>query len=129
MPLTKRSIPFLVNFSDGATYHADFFSQGIDYFELLDANDQNAIWGEDWANNSSTYQCAGFDVALMQAAGCAGCHGALRSTGIRTGKLRCDRRLARLLSRDRRPEGSGLRQKLPVVSDSRRGVQESRQLA
>ena len=63
-----RSVPTLVNFSDGATYHANFFSQGIDYFELLDANDQNAIWGEDWANNSSTYQCAGFNVALMQAA-------------------------------------------------------------
>jgi hypothetical protein len=63
-----RSVPTMVNFSDGATYHANFFSQGIDYFELLDANDQNAIWGEDWANNSSTYQCAGFNVALMQAA-------------------------------------------------------------
>lgn len=63
-----RSVPTMVNFSDGATYHANFFSQGIDYFELLDSNDQNAIWGEDWANNSSTYQCAGFNVALMQAA-------------------------------------------------------------
>ncbi len=63
-----RSVPTMVNFSDGATYHANFFSQGIDYFELLAADDQNAIWGEDWANNSSTYQCAGFNVALMQAA-------------------------------------------------------------
>ncbi len=63
-----RSLPTMVNFSDGATYHANFFSQGIDYFELLDADNQNAIWGEDWANNSSTYQCAGFNVALMQAA-------------------------------------------------------------
>ena len=63
-----RSFPTLVNFSDGAVYHANFCSQGIDYFELLDADDQNAIWGEDWANNSSTYQCAAFNVALMQAA-------------------------------------------------------------
>lgn len=63
-----RSFPTMVNFSDGPTFHANFFSQGVDYFELLDADDQNAIWGEDWANNSSTYQCAGFNVALMQAA-------------------------------------------------------------
>ncbi len=65
---TKRSRPFLVNFSDGAVYHANFCGQGIDYFELLDADDQNAIWGEDWANNSSTFQCGAFNVALMQAA-------------------------------------------------------------
>ncbi len=63
-----RAFPTLVNFSDGAVYHANFCGQGIDYFELLDADDQNAIWGEDWANNSSTFQCAAFNVALMQAA-------------------------------------------------------------
>jgi len=63
-----RSFPTFVNFSYGAVYHANFYSQGIDYFELLDNNDQNAIWGEDWANNSSTYQCGSFNVALMQAA-------------------------------------------------------------
>ena len=63
-----RSFPTLVNFSDGAVYHANFCSQGIDYFELLDADDQNAIWGEDWSNNASTYQCGTFNVALMQAA-------------------------------------------------------------
>ena len=63
-----RSFPTLVNFSDGAVYHANFCSQGIDYFELLDDDNQNAIWGEDWANNSSTYQCGAFNVALMQAA-------------------------------------------------------------
>ena len=63
-----QTLPTVVNFSDGAVYHANFCSQGVDYFELLDANDQNAIWGEDWANNSSTYQCAAFNVALMQAA-------------------------------------------------------------
>ena len=63
-----RTFPTLVNFSDGAVYHANFCSQGVDYFELLDADDQNAIWGEDWANNSSTYQCAAFNVDLMRAA-------------------------------------------------------------
>ena len=63
-----RSFPTVVNFSDGAVYHANFCGQGVDYFELLDADDQNAIWGEDWANNASTNQCAAFNVALMQAA-------------------------------------------------------------
>jgi hypothetical protein len=63
-----RSFPTLVNLSDGAVYHANFYSQGVDYFELLDADDQNAIWGEDWSLYSSTYQCAAFNVALMQAA-------------------------------------------------------------
>ncbi len=63
-----RSFPTLVNFSDGAVYYANFCGQGVDYFELLDADDQNAIWGEDWANNASTYQCAAFNVALMQSA-------------------------------------------------------------
>lgn len=60
--------PVLANFSDGAVYGANFFLQGVDYFELLDADDQNAIWGEDWANGSSSYQCASFNVDLMRAA-------------------------------------------------------------
>ncbi len=63
-----RSFPTNVNFSDGAVYNANFCSQGVDYFELLNRDDMNAIWGEDWANNSSTYQCAGFNVDLMRAA-------------------------------------------------------------
>ncbi len=63
-----RSFPTNVNFSDGAVYHANFCSQGVDYFELLNRDDSNAIWGEDWANNSSTYQCAAFNVDLMRAA-------------------------------------------------------------
>ncbi len=63
-----RSFPTLVNFSDGAIYYGNFCGQGVDYFELLDSDQQNAIWGEDWANISSTYQCAAFNVALMQAA-------------------------------------------------------------
>lgn len=63
-----RSLPTLVNFSDGATYQANFYAQGVDYFELLDADDQNAIWGEDWANGSSSYQCGAYNVDLMRAA-------------------------------------------------------------
>ena len=62
------SLKALANFSDGAIYTANFYAQGVDYFELLDAPDQNAIWGEDWANGSSTYQCASFNVDLMRSA-------------------------------------------------------------
>jgi hypothetical protein len=60
--------PVLVNFSDGAVYNANFFMQGVDYFDLLDSPDQNAIWGEDWSNGASTYQCASYNVDLMRAA-------------------------------------------------------------
>ena len=63
-----RTLPTLVNFSDGATYSANFYKQGVDYFELLDADNQNAIWGEDWANGSSSYQCGAYNVDLMRAA-------------------------------------------------------------
>ena len=62
------TFPVLANFSDGAVYAGNFYAQGVDYFELLDAPDQNAIWGEDWANGASTYQCASFNVDLMRAA-------------------------------------------------------------
>jgi hypothetical protein len=62
------TFPVLVNFSDGVIYAGNFYNQGVDYFELLDSPDQNAIFGEDWANASSTYQCASFNVDLMRAA-------------------------------------------------------------
>ncbi|MEO6741687.1 MAG: beta-galactosidase trimerization domain-containing protein, partial [Chthoniobacteraceae bacterium] len=62
------TFPVLVNFSDGAVYAGNFYNQGVDYFELLDAPDQNAIWGEDWSNGASTYQCASYNVDLMRAA-------------------------------------------------------------
>lgn len=62
------SLPTLVNFSDGATYTANFYSQGVDYFELLDDDGQNSIWSEDWANGASSYQCGAFNVDLMRAA-------------------------------------------------------------
>jgi hypothetical protein len=62
------SFPVVANLSDGAVYHGNFYRQGVDYFELLDASDgQNAVWGEDWANGSSTYQCAAFNVELLRA--------------------------------------------------------------
>lgn len=60
--------PVVANFSDGAVYGANFYLQGVDYFELLDSDDQNAIWGEDWANGASSYQCAAFNVDLMRGA-------------------------------------------------------------
>lgn len=63
-----RTLPTLANFSDGAIYAGNFYNQGVDYFELLSSPDQNAIWGEDWANNASTYQCASYNVDLMRAA-------------------------------------------------------------
>lgn len=63
-----RTLPTLVNFSDGATYSANFYAQGVDYFELLDNDRQNAIWSEDWANGASSYQCAAYNVDLMRAA-------------------------------------------------------------
>ncbi|MCX7007621.1 MAG: beta-galactosidase trimerization domain-containing protein [Kiritimatiellaeota bacterium] len=62
------TFPVLANFSDGAIYTGNFYAQGVDYFELLDAPEQNAIWGEDWANGASSYQCAAFNVELMRAA-------------------------------------------------------------
>lgn len=62
------TFPVLANFSDGAVYVGNFCAQGVDYFELLDSPDQNAIWGEDWSNGASTYQCASFNVDLMRAA-------------------------------------------------------------
>jgi hypothetical protein len=60
--------PVLANLSDGAVYGANFCIQGVNYFEMLDSDDQNAIWGEDWSNGASSYQCAAFNVELMRAA-------------------------------------------------------------
>lgn len=60
--------PVLANLSDGAVYGANFCIQGVNYFEMLDSDDQNAIWGEDWANGASSYQCAAFNVDLMRGA-------------------------------------------------------------
>ncbi|MDF1751781.1 MAG: beta-galactosidase trimerization domain-containing protein [Verrucomicrobiales bacterium] len=64
----QSDFPTAVNFSDGAVYSANFYSQGVDYFELLDDDQQNAIWSEDWSNGASSYQCAAYNVDLMRAA-------------------------------------------------------------
>jgi len=60
--------PVLVNFSDGIVYSANLCMQGVDYFELLDSGAQNAIWGEDWSNLASSYQCTSYNLELMRAA-------------------------------------------------------------
>ncbi len=63
-----KKFPAVANFSDGVLYAANFYMQGVDYFELMETTSQNAIWSEDWANISSTYQCSAFNVDLLRAA-------------------------------------------------------------
>ena len=58
--------PTLANFSDGAVYFANVYCLGIDYFELLDNAEQNAIWSEDWSSLASSYQCSTYNVELMR---------------------------------------------------------------
>ncbi len=60
--------PVNANFSDGAVYYANFYGLGVDYFELMETTEQNAIWSEDWCNISSTFQCGAYNVDLMRAA-------------------------------------------------------------
>jgi len=60
--------PVNVNFSDGAVYVANFGCIGVDYFDLLDSDDNNSLWSEDWANGSSTRQCTGYNSELMRSA-------------------------------------------------------------
>lgn len=61
-------IPMVANFSDGAVYYANFYGQGVDYFELMETTGQNAICSEDWANGASTYQFGAYNIDLMRAA-------------------------------------------------------------
>ena len=60
--------PVNVNFSDGVIYGANFYRQGVDYFELMETSSLNSIWGSDWANIASTYQCAIFNSELLRGA-------------------------------------------------------------
>ena len=60
--------PVNVNFSDGAVAVANFGCIGVDYFDLLDSDEQNSIWSEDWANGSSTRQCTSYNSELMRSA-------------------------------------------------------------
>ncbi|MCM8758367.1 MAG: beta-galactosidase trimerization domain-containing protein [Candidatus Omnitrophica bacterium] len=62
------TFPVNVNFSDGAVYIANFGCIGVDYFDLLDTDDNNSIWSEDWANGSSTRQCTAYNSELMRSA-------------------------------------------------------------
>ncbi len=64
----KGTFPVTVNFSDGATYCANFYALGVDYFELLENEGQNAIWGENWGNGAASSQCTTFNVELMRSA-------------------------------------------------------------
>ena len=60
--------PVNVNFSDGVVYIANFGCIGVDYFDLLDSDDNNSIWSEDWANGSSTRQCTAYNSEIMRSA-------------------------------------------------------------
>ncbi|MCM8763907.1 MAG: beta-galactosidase trimerization domain-containing protein [Candidatus Omnitrophica bacterium] len=64
----KAHFPVNVNFSDAAVYVANFSCIGVDYFDLLDSDDNNSLWSEDWANGSSTRQCTGYNSELMRSA-------------------------------------------------------------
>ncbi len=64
----NAKFPVNVNFSDGAVYIANFCCTGVDYFDLLDSDDNNSIWSEDWANGSSTRQCTAYNSELMRSA-------------------------------------------------------------
>ncbi len=61
-------IPAAPNFSDGATYVANAYLQGVDYFELLDSDTQNGLWSENWGNGSASKQCTTYNVELMRSA-------------------------------------------------------------
>lgn len=63
-----RDFPTTVNLSGGAIFAGNFYAQGVDYFEFMDNDMQNAIGGEDWANLSATYQKGAYNVDLMRAA-------------------------------------------------------------
>lgn len=63
-----RNIPACPNFSDGATFVANFYAQGVDYFELLEPGGMNAIWSENWGNGSLSRECTTYNVELMRSA-------------------------------------------------------------
>ncbi|MGD9497796.1 MAG: beta-galactosidase [Armatimonadota bacterium] len=60
--------PATVNFSDGAVYSANMYSQGADYFRIFGTRALTMAWSEDWSNIASTYQCCGYNVDLLRAA-------------------------------------------------------------
>ena len=64
----EKDIPASPNFSDGATYVANFYFQGVDYFEILEPGGMNALWGENWGNGSLTREATTYNVELMRSA-------------------------------------------------------------
>lgn len=74
------------NYSDGAVYLGNMYLQGNDYYEWfrgagvaqasrLPADKMSAphgaldlAWSEDWSNGASTFQCCGWNVALLRSA-------------------------------------------------------------
>ncbi|HPP08200.1 MAG TPA: beta-galactosidase trimerization domain-containing protein [bacterium] len=63
-----KNLPASPNFSDGATYVANFYAQGVDYFEILEPGGMNALWSENWGNGSLTRECTTYNVELMRSA-------------------------------------------------------------
>jgi len=63
-----KNIPSSPNFSDGAVYYANFYEQGVDYFELLETEGMNALWSENWGNHSLSRECTTYNVELMRSA-------------------------------------------------------------
>src|SRR4028119_2245533 len=67
-----RDIPAAPNFSDGATYNANFYTMGVDYFQLLDPaapdDRQNALWSENCGNGAASRQATTYNVELMRSA-------------------------------------------------------------
>lgn len=61
-------LPATVNFSDGAVYTANMYSQGADYFHIFGTQALSMAWSEDWSNGASTYECCGYNVELLRAA-------------------------------------------------------------
>jgi len=59
--------PATVNFSDGATYEANMYLMGADYFDLYGSKALSMAWSEDWSNIASSYQCCGYNVDLLRA--------------------------------------------------------------
>lgn len=64
----RKDIPSCPNFSDGATYVANFYAQGVDYFEILEPGGMNALWSENWGNGSLTREATTYNVELMRSA-------------------------------------------------------------
>jgi len=63
------NIPVDVNSSDGPTTLGNSSALGQDNFELLEnSDDQNAMFGEDWAGGAAANQCSTFNVELMRSA-------------------------------------------------------------